>query len=177
MRISLVILGAALVSACSSSPNKIGPAYVSPLKYRQYSCRDIDTEMTAVDARAAALHKKLRKRADTDAFNMTAGLVLVWPALLFLSGGDGAAASEYSQIKGERDALIKARASCSANDAAFAQSLVPGTKVIARDILLVPATTASGYCIRAPQDYRGSGALNAPAITDGLPRCERIQQR
>lgn len=171
MRISLVILSAALITGCSSSPNKIQAAYVSPLKYRQYSCSDLDTEMAAVDARAVTLHKKLRKRADTDAFNMTAGLVLVWPALLFLSGGDGAAASEYSQLKGERDALIKARSSCAANDAAFAAATAPGTKVIWRDVQLIPAATASGYCVRAPSDYRGTGALNSPAITSGMPRC------
>lgn len=171
MRISLVILSAALLSACASSPNKIQASYVSPLKYRGYSCGEIDTEMVAIDQRAAALHKKLRKRADTDAFNMTAGLVLVWPALLFLSGGDGPAANEYAQLKGERDAILKARENCAARDAVFAQAVTPGTKILSRDLLLVPAATASGYCIRAPEDYRGSGAMNAPAITSAMPRC------
>jgi hypothetical protein len=36
---------------------------------------------------------------------MAVGLVLFWPALFFLEGGDGPEAAEYACLKGEVDAL------------------------------------------------------------------------
>jgi len=36
------------------------------------------------------------------------------------------------------------------------------------------AKTASGWCLLVDRDYRGSGALNSPAVTDGMPRCESL---
>jgi len=39
---------------------------------------------------------------------MALGMILFWPALFFLEGGDGPAASQYSQMKGEFEALRKA---------------------------------------------------------------------
>lgn len=33
------------------------------------------------------------------------------------------------------------------------------------------ADTASGYCLLVGTDYRGSGSLDRPAVTDALPRC------
>ncbi|HEX7854494.1 MAG TPA: hypothetical protein VF503_12450 [Sphingobium sp.] len=33
------------------------------------------------------------------------------------------------------------------------------------------ANTASGYCLLVGSDYRGSGSLDRPAVTDALPRC------
>ncbi len=38
---------------------------------------------------------------------MGIGLILFWPALFFLEGGDGAEAMEYARIKGEREAIEK----------------------------------------------------------------------
>lgn len=39
---------------------------------------------------------------------MAAGIILFWPALFFLEGGDGPQAAEYSRLKGEREALQQA---------------------------------------------------------------------
>ena len=36
---------------------------------------------------------------------MAIGLVLFWPTLFFLEGGDGPEAAEYARLKGEVDAL------------------------------------------------------------------------
>jgi hypothetical protein len=38
-------------------------------------------------------------------------------------------------------------------------------------VFLVPAKTASGYCIKAAPGYYGTGAANRPAITGGRPLC------
>ena len=39
---------------------------------------------------------------------MGVGLVLFWPALFFLEGGDGPEAAEYAQLKGDFEALRSA---------------------------------------------------------------------
>jgi hypothetical protein len=49
----------------------------------------------------------LDKKADNDAAQLGIGLVLFWPALFFLEGGDGPEANEYSNLKGEYEALRK----------------------------------------------------------------------
>ena len=36
---------------------------------------------------------------------MAVGMVLFWPALFFLEGGDGPEAAEYSRLKGEQEAV------------------------------------------------------------------------
>ena len=36
---------------------------------------------------------------------MGVGLILLWPSLFFLEGGDGLQANEYSRVKGEQDAI------------------------------------------------------------------------
>lgn len=35
----------------------------------------------------------------------------------------------------------------------------------------IPANTPSGYCLQVPPDYRGTGSLSRPSITDATPRC------
>jgi hypothetical protein len=39
---------------------------------------------------------------------MGVGLVLFWPTLFFLEGGDGADAAEYKRLRGEYEALQEA---------------------------------------------------------------------
>ncbi len=46
--------------------------------------------------------------ATKDAVVMTVGLVVFWPSLFFLSGGDGANAAELARLKGSMDALEQA---------------------------------------------------------------------
>jgi hypothetical protein len=38
-------------------------------------------------------------------------------------------------------------------------------------VKLVPANTASGYCVEAPPGYQGTGSASAPAVTAGRPLC------
>ena len=40
-----------------------------------------------------------------DNWQMGVGLILFWPSLFFLEGGDGPEASEYAQLKGNFEAL------------------------------------------------------------------------
>ncbi len=94
-----------VLGACASQPEEIATAYVSPLHYKNFDCEQLEMEAERVSRRALELHAILKDTADTDELQMGVGLILLWPTLFFLEGGDGAAAMEYARIKGERDAI------------------------------------------------------------------------
>ena len=48
---------------------------------------------------------------------------------------------------------------------------VAGTIDLGGGIKLVPAKTLSGYCIKAPSGYIGTGSVNRPSVTTAKPRC------
>jgi hypothetical protein len=98
---------AAILSGCASNPKKISGSYVSPLKYKNYDCDQIAMEMDYVSQRTAELYNSLKKEASADSVQMGVGLVLFWPALFMLEGGDGPEAAEYARLKGEYEALRK----------------------------------------------------------------------
>jgi len=100
----LMIMTFALVS-CATHPKKIGAAYVSPYKYKNYDCDQIEVEMDNVSQRTVVLYLSLKKDADRDKVQGWIGVLLFWPALLLLEGGDGPEAAEYAQLKGEYKAL------------------------------------------------------------------------
>lgn len=64
-------------------------------------------EVDRVERQVNDLYYRLDKKAGDDAVQMGIGLVLFWPALFFLEGGDGPEAAEYSRLKGEMQALEK----------------------------------------------------------------------
>lgn len=98
------IAGAAALSACASSPKKIEAAYVSPVKYQEFTCDQLALERTAVAHRANVLYHSLKKRSDADAAKMGVGAVLFLPTLFFLKG-NGPAAAEFARLKGDYTAL------------------------------------------------------------------------
>jgi hypothetical protein len=95
----------ALLSACATQPEDLSTTYVSPLKYSKYDCDQVISEMDYVSKHTSALYASLDKKADNDAAQMGVGLVLFWPTLFFLEGGDGPEAVEYSNLKGDFEAL------------------------------------------------------------------------
>lgn len=95
------------VVGCASSPDKIAAQSVSTLPFEQHNCKQIAGEVDRVNRRVSELHGNLDKKANGDAAQMAIGMVLFWPALFFLEGGDGPEAAEYARLKGERDALEK----------------------------------------------------------------------
>jgi hypothetical protein len=103
--LSIVIAG--LISGCASQPEKIQTTYISPLQYKDYDCDQVAAELERVTRRANELNGSLKTAANNDAAAMAVGMILFWPALFFLEGGDGPEAAEYSRLKGERDALEK----------------------------------------------------------------------
>lgn len=104
------LLGTAVavaLSGCASSPEKMPTAYVSPLQYKDYNCTQIGGELERVARHANELQGSLKTKADNDNAQMAVGMILFFPALFFLEGGDGPEAVEYSRLKGERDTLEK----------------------------------------------------------------------
>lgn len=93
------------IAACASNPDKISTAYISPLTYAKYDCQQIALEMTHVQRRTTELYGSLKKERKKDNWMMGIGMVLFWPTLFALSGGDGPEAAEFSRLKGENEAL------------------------------------------------------------------------
>ena len=81
----LMIIIFTLVS-CATHPKKIGAAYVSPYKYKDYDCDQLEFEMDNVSQRTVILYHSLKKEADTDKAQGWIGALLFWPALLLLEG-------------------------------------------------------------------------------------------
>ena len=97
-----------LLVGCASNPNKIPASYVSPFKYKAYDCDQIIVEMDYVSKRTVRLFNSLEKDHKNDQAQMGVGLLLFWPTLFFLEGGDGPEAAQYADLKGEFEALRQA---------------------------------------------------------------------
>ena len=98
---------ASLLSACASSPDKISASYVSPIQYSNYDCDQIRAELGRVSNKVREVAGAQKKQSNNDAIALGVGLVLFWPALFFLSGGNDRK-EELSRLKGEYDALEQA---------------------------------------------------------------------
>tara|TARA_Y100000588_G_scaffold317918_1_gene347241 strand:- start:42 stop:374 length:333 start_codon:yes stop_codon:yes gene_type:complete len=94
-----------MLAACASDPSKIPTQYISELQYQSYDCKQLEMEAQRVSTRTAELYRRVKKLSDDDAAQMGIGLILFWPALFFLEGGDGPDAAEYARLKGEMDAI------------------------------------------------------------------------
>jgi hypothetical protein len=92
------------VAGCATSSKNVASAYVSPLQYEGYDCSQLQNENARLAGRVSELGGTLDKKASNDNLKMGVGLVVFWPALLFLDG-DGPQASEYARMKGEHDAV------------------------------------------------------------------------
>ena len=157
MKYVWTILVALLTVGCASQPEKITAAYVPSIQYQDYTCTQIAAEVARVSRRVQELNGVLKKKADDDAAQMAIGMILFWPALFFLEGGDGPESVEYSQLKGEYEALEVAAVE---KDCAMASNASEGELIeaaqsvsdcgIAREDLLT-ATTAEAAEIAAVQ--------------------------
>ncbi len=108
-KISIISIGlsVAVLTGCASQPTEIPTSSVSSFMYQKYDCDQVAWELARVDTRVGELHASLKKTADRDAIQMGVGLILFWPTLFALEGGDGAEAGEYGRLKGEKQALEK----------------------------------------------------------------------
>ena len=65
----------------------------------------------------------------------------------------------------------------SASTATNETSLPPGARQLGGGVTLMPAKTASGFCIAAPEGYAGAGTKSRPAVTTAMPRCDSLADR
>lgn len=101
----IVAAAAVLVLAgCATSPDRVPAAYVSPITYQGFSCKQLAEEAERVSVRAAQAAGLQQQKAGRDAVAMTVGMVVFWPAL-FLVGGDQGNAAELARLKGEMQAI------------------------------------------------------------------------
>ena len=98
---------AVFLSACASHPDKIAASSVSTMQYQDYSCKQVAAELDRVERKSNELYYRLDKTAGNDSAQMAVGMLLFWPTLFFLEGGDGPEAAEYARLKGEMEALEK----------------------------------------------------------------------
>ena len=105
MKAIIVLAASSLIIGCATQPSDLPTTYVSPNLYQHYSCEQITMEMNRTSRKANELQARLKKDADNDAAQMAVGLIIFWPTLFFLEGGDGPEAAEYSRLKGEFEAL------------------------------------------------------------------------
>jgi uncharacterized protein YceK len=92
------------IGGCASKSTKIPVTYVSPNEYASLSCATLENEMREISQRVATITGQVDKEASADAWQMGVGLVLFWPALFFLEGGDGALQSNYALLRGKYEA-------------------------------------------------------------------------
>ena len=104
-KFTVAVLCLAFFQGCATSPNKISAQYVSPLLYQNYTDEQLIIEMDHVGRRTSELYASLKREADADKVQTGIGMILFWPALFMLEGGDGPEAQEYARLKGEYEAL------------------------------------------------------------------------
>ena len=104
MKKLLIILFIFILSGCATHPDEMQGTFVSPLKYRNHTCKQLNDEKDYLEGKARDLHTSLSKKTNDDSIQMGIGF-LFWPTWLFLEGGDGADASKYSRLKGKMEAI------------------------------------------------------------------------
>lgn len=88
---------------CATRPENVSASYVSPLQYHAYDCEQIQGELLRVNRHVTEVTGQQQNTADRDAVALGVGLVLFWPALFFMVGGDKS--EELGRLKGEYDSL------------------------------------------------------------------------
>ncbi|HZZ86883.1 MAG TPA: hypothetical protein VFE13_00985 [Caulobacteraceae bacterium] len=101
------LLGATLLNAaCATAPDKVQASYVSPVEYANLDCDQIRAELFKVSDRVRVVTGQQAAKHTRDTVALTVGLVVFWPALFFMIGGDKK--EELAELKGEYDALDRA---------------------------------------------------------------------
>jgi len=142
-----------MLSACATAPSKISAAYVSPMKFQNYDCNQIAAEQSSVEQRTTILYHTLKKRNTNDKVMMGVGLVVAWPALLFMKGNNSAQNAEFAQLKGDYEALrgVSVSKQCNLNFAPdLAASAANAKKAPKANAVAPAAPTADAAPLAAP---------------------------
>ncbi len=102
----MLVLGA-VVSGCAKNANEVSASYVSPSRFSNMSCDDLNAEVNRLAAEVSTYTKLQDEDATRDAVVTGVGAILFLPALLVLAVDDHA--DELSRYKGEYQAVDSAR--------------------------------------------------------------------
>ena len=86
---------ASALAGCASKSSDIAAAYISPLQYDSFSCRQLAEEAQRVSARATVAAGAQDSQVTKDAVATTAAVIIFWPAA-FLVDGDKQNAPELA---------------------------------------------------------------------------------
>lgn len=100
--VSMCVVGA--IAACAENPTTTRAAYVPTAQYENLSCQQLGMEAKNVSNRAHDAANLQRRHRTQDEIKTAAGLVIFWPALLFVRGNDETTA-ELAQLKGQMQAI------------------------------------------------------------------------
>lgn len=95
---------AGALAACAENPDKIRAGYTPASTYANLSCQQLAAEAVTVSNRAHDAVQVQRRHQSRDEIATTAGLVVFWPALLFIHGNDETT-SEVAQLRGQMAAI------------------------------------------------------------------------
>ena len=101
--LALCVISQVGLAACASKSENISAAYVSPIEYQDYSCRQVRGEMRRLSRRVSEISGVQDAQATKDSVALGVGLIVFWPALFFMIGKDKG--EELSRLKGEYEAL------------------------------------------------------------------------
>ena len=96
------------LSGCATQPDNLSASYVPVGAYAKHDCNQLILDANNINRRLTSLYASLKKKADNDTWQMGVGLILFWPTLFALEGGDGPEAADYSRLKGEYEAIQQA---------------------------------------------------------------------
>jgi hypothetical protein len=91
------------LGGCATAPSNISASYVSPLQYQNSNCDQLQMELTKINQKVVEVSNSQQNAATKDAVALGVGLVLFWPALIFMIGGDRK--EELANLKGQYEAL------------------------------------------------------------------------
>lgn len=101
----IILLATGLITGCASNSSELKAAHVSTSGFKGLSCTELHADLQSSINVVNELTTVIDDKADNDKAQMAIGMILFWPTLFALEGGDGTEAAEYSRLKGEINAM------------------------------------------------------------------------
>jgi hypothetical protein len=94
-------------SGCATKGANVTSSYVAQGTYDKATCATLARDIIDAQQHASALSGQLDSAADKDAAVVAVTLLLFWPAIFFVSGGDKEKQAELASVKGQFEAMNK----------------------------------------------------------------------
>jgi hypothetical protein len=105
--LTLGVVAGLIVFGCAKRSEDVAAAYISPLNYKKFNCRQLAEEAERVSERATELcGVRDDSKRTWDRVPPSRAVVVFWPTA-FLVNGDDAQMAEYTRLKGEFEAILQ----------------------------------------------------------------------